>query len=128
MMNQKEKICRPYLAEVRCFEKIPYRYEFNGNIDVKSCSVIFPPGYSIYIEEFILDDPGPDNFVLVDGSAVEYNSKLKWEKREQALWKKLRKSNPLNMKSNRRVNIPCVKTLKVTKSFKTFLIRVQTSN
>ena len=118
-MNQKEKICRSYQAEVRCFEKIPYRFEFNGNIDKKPCSVIFPPGYSIYFEEFILDDPGPDNFVLVDGNSIVYHSKLKWEKREQAMWKKLRKSNLLNMKSNRRENIPCINTLKVTKYLET---------
>ena len=113
MMNQKEKICRPYLAEVRCFEKIPYRYEFNGNIDVKSCSVIFPPGYSIYIEEFILDDPGPDNFVLLDEQLLTYSSKLKWEDREHTLWKSLNKYNPLNYWSTRRSNFPCVQTMKV---------------
>ena len=117
-MNQQEKICRRYQADVRCFEKIPYRFEFNGKTNEK-CSQTFPSGYSIYVEEFILDAPGPDNFVLVDGHAVEYSSKLKWEDRERTLWKKLHKSNPLNMKTNRRPIFPCVKTLKVTESLKT---------
>ena len=113
MMNQEEKICRSYQAKVRCFDKIPSRFEFDGFIDEKSCSVILPSGYSIFIEEFILDDPGPDNFVLLDGRPLEYNSKLKWEDREQTMWKNLNTRNPLNMKSTRRPNIPCVKTLKV---------------
>ena len=115
-MNQEEKICRLYKAEVRCFQIIPYRFEFDGRIDDKSCSLTFPPGYSIYVEEFNLDDPGPDNFVLVDGRALEYSAKLNWEDREQTLWKKLPKSNPLNRKSNGRQNIPCVTTLKVIKN------------
>ena len=113
MMNQEENICRSYQAKVRCFDKIPSRFEFDGFIDEKSCSVILPSGYSIFIEEFILDDPGPDNFVLLDGRPLEYNSKLKWEDREQTMWKNLNTRNPLNMKSTRRPNIPCVKTLKV---------------
>ena len=114
MMNQEEGICRPYQAEVRCFDKIPDRFAFDGNIDGKSCSVIFPPGYSIYIEEFDLKDPGPDNFVLLDGDFLQYHSKLNWDDREQIMWNKLNKNHPLNRKSNRRSNIPCVKTLKVT--------------
>ena len=114
-MNQEEGICRPYQAEVRCFDKIPDRFAFDGNIDDKSCSVIFPPGYSIYIEEFDLKDPGPDNFVLVDGLDLEYNSKVKWENREKTMWTNLHKGHPLKKETNRRFNFPCVKTLKVTK-------------
>ena len=114
-MNQEETICQPYKAEVRCFQLIPYRFEFDGRINDK-CSLTFPSGYSIYVEEFILDDPGPDNFVLVDGRTLEYNAKLEWEDREQKLWKKLPKSNPLNGKSYRRQNIPCVTKLKVIKN------------
>ena len=114
IMNQDEKLCRRYKADVECFRKIPYRFEFDGSVAEKSCSVIFPPGYSIYIEEFILNDPGPDNFVVVDGQALEYRSKLKWTDREQSLWTKLHENHPLNRKSNRRFNIPCVKTLKVS--------------
>ena len=113
MMNQEEKICRPHQAKVRCFQTIPERFELNENSEVKSCSLIFPPFYSIYIEEFNLDDPGPDNFVLLDGTKLKFTQKLKWEDREQTMWKNLDKSNPLNKESNRRGNWPCVKTLKV---------------
>ena len=126
-MNQEENICRPYQAEVRCFEKIPYRFEFDGYIDEKSCSVIFPPGYSIYIEEFNLKDPGPDNFVLLDGDFLQYKTQLKWEDREQTMWKNLQKSNPLNKKLIRRSNIPCVKTLKVTKYLESNLLKLDAS-
>ena len=113
MMNQEEKICRPHQADVSCFQTIPDRFELNENSEVKSCSLIFPPVYSIYIEEFILDDPGPDNFVLLDGEKIPLRAKLKWEDREQTPWANL-VNNPLQMKSNQRKNIPCVKTLKVT--------------
>ena len=116
MMNQEERICRPHQAKVRCFQTIPDRFELIETSEAKSCSLIFPPGYSIYIEEFILDDPGPDNFVLVDGRALEYSATLKWEDREQILWKKLPKSNPPNRKSIRRQNMPCVTKLKVIKN------------
>ena len=112
-MNQEEKICRPYKADVECFQRIPYRYTVDGSSVDKSCSLIFPPGYSIYVEEFTLDDPGPDNFVLINGQALEYSSKLKWEDREQSFWTKLHKNHPLNKKSNRSFNIPCVKSLQV---------------
>ena len=114
-MNQKEKICRPYQADVKCFEKIPYKFELDESYDEKRCSFIFPPGYSVYIEEFILENPGPDNFVLLDGNALVYRSKLKWEDRQQNLWKNLKNENPLREKYNRRLNYPCVKSLKVTK-------------
>ena len=114
MMNQGEKICREYQPEVRCFQKIPYRFEFEGSEDEKSCSVILPPGYSIYVEEFILNDPGPDNFVLIDGNFLEYRSKLKWEDRGNTFWKKLHQNNPLYKKSTQRSNFPCVAKLKVT--------------
>ena len=112
-MNQEEEICRPYKADVECFQEIPYKYEVDGSIVDKSCSVIFPPGYSIYVQEFTLDDPGPDNYVLVNEQALQYSSKLKWEDREQSFWAKLHTNHPLNKKSNRRFNIPCVKSLKV---------------
>ena len=112
-MNQEEKICRPYQTNIRCFPKVPYRYELDGSIDEIRCSLVFPPGYSVYIEEFILENPGPDNFVLLDGDALEYRSKIKWENRQHTNWKNLEK-NALNEKYNRRQNYPCVKTLKVT--------------
>ena len=114
MMNQEEKICRNYQAEARCFDEIPDILEFDSSSDEKSCSVIFPPGFSMYIEEFIMDDPGPDNFVLIDGNFQKYKSKLKWEDREQPFWTNLQKTNPLSMKSIRRSNLPCVRKLKVT--------------
>ena len=115
MMNQEEKICRPHKAEVSCFQTIPDRFELSENSETKSCSLKFPPVYSIFIEEFNLDDPGPDNFVLLDGTHLLFRPKLKWEDREQTIWKNnLDNSHPLYMESDRRVNIPCVKTLKVT--------------
>ena len=114
MMNQEEKICRPYQAEISCFEQIPYRFEVQGRMDEKSCSVIFPPGYSIYIEEFIFNNPGPDNFVLLDGINLEFHAKLKWEDGEQTMWQNLDNNNPLNINSYRRGNYRCVKKLKVT--------------
>ena len=113
MMNQGEKICREYQPEVRCFQEIPYRFEFEGSDDKKSCSVILPPGYSIYVEEFILNDPGPDNFVLIDGNFPKYRPKLKWEDRGNIFWKKIHHNNPLNKKSTQRSNLPCVSKLKV---------------
>ena len=76
-MNQGEKICLPHQAKVRCFQTIPERFELNEKSEVKSCSQIFPPVYSVYIEEFILDHPGPDNFVLLDGVELEFRAKLK---------------------------------------------------
>ena len=112
-MNQEEKLCRRYQAKIRCFQEIPERFEFDGGFEIKSCSIIFPPGYSIYVEEFILDDPGPDNFVLLDGQPLEYSSKLEWQDREQTMWRKLDRTNPLHMKSNRRKNYSCLKSLKV---------------
>ena len=113
-MNQKEKICQSYRSDVSCFQEIPDRFEFHGNIN-KSCSFAFPQGYSIYVEEFILDDPGPDNFVLVDDEIIEYNSKLIWRNRQQNLWSKLDENHPLNKKSSRRSNYSCAKKLKVIK-------------
>ena len=110
MINQEENICRPYHAEVSCFEEIPHRFEVEGS---ESCSVIIPPGYSIYIEEFILEDPGLDNFVLVDGLSITFSSKVKWEDRENTLWKNLHRYNPLNYWSTRRSNYACAQTLKV---------------
>ena len=66
-MNQEESICRPYLNIITCFEnEIPERFESSGRRRDR-CSYIFPPGYSIYVEEIILEDPSPNNFVLLDG-------------------------------------------------------------
>lgn len=112
-MNSEEKICDSYQNNIKCFQKIPERFEFDGSID-DPCSFVFPPGYSIYVEEFILDDPGPDNFVLLDGRDMIYEAKLKWEDRYRTLWMKLNKKNPLTKNFNRRPNHRCVKTLKVT--------------
>ena len=114
LMNQKEKICQLYRDDVTCFQKIPRRFEFDGSID-DSCSVLFPQNYSIYVEEFILDDPGPDNFVLLDNKLIEHSSKIKFQDSQQSSWKKLDKSHPLNNKTRRRSNYQCVKILKVRK-------------
>ena len=110
-MNQGEKICQAYQKNVKCFENIPAEFEFNGSIH-NDCSFIFPPGYSMYVEEFILDDPGPDNFVLEDATEIRYQPKLKWQDRIHTWWKFLDKSNPLNDKKNKRPNA-CIKSLKV---------------
>ena len=112
MMNQQEKICQSYQNDVRCFENIPHRFEFDGRIH-DDCSFIFPPGYSMHLEVFVLNNPGPDNFVLNGEAPIGYESKLKWEDRIQSFWKKMDKDHPLYKKANLRVN-RCVKTLKVT--------------
>ena len=112
-MNQNEKICQSHQRDVSCFQTIPERFEFDGKTN-KSCSFAFPQGYSIYVEELILNDPGPDNFVLVDEKIIEYNPKITWRNRQQIFWSKLDESHSLKKKSNRRSNFPCVKKLKVT--------------
>ena len=111
-MNQAEKICQSYLNVTRCFDTIPLRYKYDGSID-DDCAFVFPPGYSMYIEEFILNDPGPDNFVLDGETHIDYTSKLKWEDRIQTFWKYLDRENPLYKRANQRAN-RCIKTLKVT--------------
>ena len=110
-MNPGENICKSYTKNVMCFTEIPLKFEFDGLID-DDCSFIFPQGYTVYIEEFILTDPGPDNFVLVGETKEKYRSKLKWEDRKQKSWKYLDEQNPLYQKSNPRSN-KCIKTLKV---------------
>ena len=110
-MNQGEKICQSYQSNVKCFENIPAEFEFDGTTD-DYCSFIFPPGHSLYVEEFILDDPGPDNFVLVDETEIRYKPKLKWQDRQQTWWRYLDKSHSLKNKSNKRRN-SCIRTLKV---------------
>ena len=110
-MNQDEKICQSYRKNINCFENIPYKFEFDGSTS-NDCSFIFPPGYSMYVEKFSLNDPGPDNFVLYDQESLGYSSELKWQNRIQTWWKFLEKSNPLNEKQNKRPN-GCIKTLKV---------------
>ena len=121
-MNSEEKICHSYQTDVKCFQKIPNRFEFDG-INDESCSFVFPPGYSIYVEEFILDNSGPDNFVLLDGRFMEYKAKLKWNDRQRNLWLKLDKNGNLNDKFDRRPNNRCVKTLKVRNKGQFLMIR-----
>ena len=83
VMNQKERLCRSHLEEISCFKmEIPYRFESSETID-RYCSVNFPPGYSIYVEDFFMDQTRPDNFVLLDGKPLQYSSKLKWVDRRQ---------------------------------------------
>ena len=123
-MNQEESLCRPYETAVRCFERIPDRFDYDGSID-EDCSLVFPPGYSVYIEEFnLVDYKNPDNFVLINGDHQGYRPKLQWEDREQTLWTELNKCesnscepNPLLKKSTRR-ELDCIKSLKVTKIIK----------
>ena len=76
------------------------------------CSFIFPPGYSIYVEEFILNDFGPDNFVLLDGKPLQYSPKLEWGDRRRIFWDALG-TQALKENALRRSAIPCVKSLKV---------------
>ena len=112
-MNQTERICRSYSEEISCFKfEIPYRLESSETID-RYCSVNFPPGYSIYVEEFFLDDASPDNFVLLDGKPLQYSSPLKWEDRRQKFWEELNQGHPLKKESNLRSGHRCVNSLKV---------------
>ena len=116
-MNKAEPICRSHREKISCFKtKIPLEFESTGDVDI-DCSFIFPRGYSIYVEElkFLKDDPGPDNFVLLDEKPLLYHSKLEWESRRQNFWGTLKESHPLREESiiNRRANHQCVKTLKV---------------
>ena len=116
VMNQKELLCRSYLEEISCFKmEIPYRFESSQTKD-RYCSVSFPPGYSIYVEEFFLDKAGPDDFVLLDGKPIQYTSKVKWEDRRQKFWEKLNQGHPLKKESNWRSHHGCVNSLKVKKS------------
>ena len=119
-MNKVEPICRPYREKISCFnplEEIPHEFLSSGDNDI-DCSYIFPPGYSLYVEEFIfLEDgpgPGPDNFVLLNDKPIKYYSELKWEFRRQTFWDSLEKNHALRNESviNRRPN-ECVKSLKV---------------
>ena len=117
MLNPAEPICRSQREKISCFKtSIPYQFESAGDIDI-DCSFIFPRGYSIYVEEliFVNDDPGPDNFVLINEDHLQYHSELKWEFRRQNFWGTLEKGHPLRKESiiNRRANYQCVKTLKV---------------
>ena len=112
-MNPEESFCRSYLNQITCFEsEIPSNY--NSSQKTKDyCSFIFPPGYSIYIEEFVLEDPGPNNFVLLDEKPLEFTYELKWADRLNVLWDSLKNGHPLAEKSNRRSNFQCVESLKV---------------
>ena len=111
-MNPEESICRPYKKDINCFESsIPDRFISSEKIK-DYCSFEFPSGYSIYVEEFILKDAGPNNFVLLDGKHLEYSSKLKWTHRRNIFWAKL-ENGQLREKSNLRPNFQCVKSLKV---------------
>ena len=116
LMNPGEIICKPHAQN--CFtDEIPRYFDYNGSGN-KFCSFIFPPGYSIHIENFNIDDPGPDNIVLLesenfDEKKLGYHSKVEWAQRIQKYWKALPDSNQLSNKFIRRDNIQCVKSLKV---------------
>ena len=112
-MNRNEPICHNKKRVNSCFSPtIPDRFEFDGSVN-DYCSFNFPPGYSIFVEHFTLNDPGPANFVLLDGVHLNYHSEVKWRNRYQIFWEKLRKNNPLRINSIRRHNFSCVKSLKV---------------
>ena len=97
-MNQEESLCRQYLNSITCFNSdIPDQFNSSGNTNVY-CSFIFPPGYSIFIEEFILEDAGPNNFVLIDGQHLQYSSELKWQDRHHKFWHTLNKGSPAKRK------------------------------
>ena len=111
-MNQGEKICRGNEGELSCFgREIPHRFDSAGRNNTY-CSFNFPPGYSIYVEEFILNDFGPDNFVLLDGKPLQYSPKLEWGDRRRIFWDALG-TQALKENALRRSSIPCVKSLKV---------------
>ena len=115
LMNPGEKICKQHAQN--CFpDDIPRFFDYEGQTD-KYCSVVFPPGFSIHIENFKIDDPGPDNFVLLenfDEITLGYHSKVEWGQRFQKFWKALPDSNQLSKKYIRRENHQCVKSLKVS--------------
>ena len=111
-MNRNEPICHYEIKTDSCFSsKVPYTFEFDGSVN-EYCSFNFPPGYSIFVEHFTLNDPGPANFVLLDGAHLNYHSEVKWTNRHQLFWEKLGKNNPLRINSVRRNNFPCVKSVK----------------
>ena len=116
LMNPGEIICKPH-AQICFTDKIPRSFDYNG-LENKFCSFIFPPGYSIHIENFNIDDPGPDNIVLLESEKFDeeklgYHSKVEWRNRIQKYWKMLPNSHQLSNKHIRRDNIQCVKSLKV---------------
>ena len=116
LMNPGEKICKRHVQN--CFtDEIPRFFNSEGQIE-KYCSVVFPPGFSIHIENFKIEEPGPDNFVLLESEnfgvkELRYHSKIEWAQRIQKYWKELPDSNQLSNKYIRRDNIQCVKSLKV---------------
>ena len=116
LVNPGEKICNS--IKQNCFtDEIPRFFDYEGRTE-KYCSAIFPPGFSIHIENFNIDDPGPDNFVLLESENFDekqfgYHSKVEWANRIQKYWKALPDSNQLSNKYIRRDNIQCVKSLKV---------------
>ena len=113
-MNQGEKICRGNEGDLSCLgREIPHRFDSTGRNNT-FCSFNFPAGYSIYVEEFILNDFGPDNFVLLDGKPLQYSPKLAWGDRRRIFWDAL-DSQALKENALPRSNIPCVKSLKVLK-------------
>ena len=114
-MNKAEPICHSYKEKISCFKTgIPYQFESSGDADI-DCAFNFPAGYSIYVEEliFLKDNPGPDNFILLNEEELKYHSELKWEFRRQNFWDTLKKDHPLRKKSIRRANYQCVESLKV---------------
>ena len=117
LMNPGEKICKQ--VKQSCFtDEIPRFFDYKGRTE-KYCSVVFPPGFSIHIENFNIEEPGPDNFVLLDSENFDeeilgYHSKVEWGQRIQKYWKALPDSNQLSKKHIRRPNRQCVKSLKVS--------------
>lgn len=112
LMNQEESICHSYVNDITCFaNEIPD--EYNSSQKIKDyCSFIFPPGYSIFIEKFVLEDFSPNNFVLLNGKPLQYTSELEWTNRRNLFWETLTSGHPLREKSNRRTN-QCIQSLKV---------------
>ena len=128
-MNQQESICRSYRNDISCFNStIPDQFNSSGRIK-DYCSFIFPPGYSIYVEEFILVEAGPNNFVLLDGQDLEYSTKLQWTDRRNIFWDRgLENGHPLKEKSYRRFNFQCIKSLKVNGILRFFKIKRTSHN
>ena len=120
LVNPGEKICNS--IKQNCFtDEIPRFFDYEGRTE-KYCSAIFPPGFSIHIENFNIDDPGPDNFVLLESEnfgvkKLGYYAKVEWYQRFQKYWKELPDAHQLSNKHIRRENIQCVKSLKVRSLF-----------
>ena len=125
LMNQNEKICSDDRKFINCLQfPIQNRFVYNGTLD-NYCSYVFPPGYSIFLETFKLENPGPNNFVLLDGRNLVFHSEVKLSARHQMFWRSLHGNHPLRKKTSRRDMYSCVESLKVMSKTAQFVMIIQ---